>query len=497
MRIRNRFARKVYLSTFVLGLCLFSIGVSSATADGPATPGSLPGGVVVNDSDTTGEQWGRMMGRTIDFSVNDLTNFTSLTWGAVGTNAVTLAFDGVVDAPSETLVLGSVGVGVAQWNGTATIPLSIGGSLGLPARFTLTIVDGANSPVALATDPGGNQPGLDVLLANGQFTATLLFEVQHNGSHGVPGGWTPVLDLFDSLPTIPGPPPNTTGPVMTGFNSGFFFEAIEGLTLEEHDESMHSQTEMIKDALQHLTTDAINRLTMLGQEHGDIHSWLNSNHVEIAAGLDQVLMTLNNLQIPTDVASSADVMRIQDDVQSAKDDLQNILLILFGLGECPPDQPLCPPDGRLQLFATPESVQMVKDDVQSLLGKVMDIQDTLLATTSMPEIEVQIAEVSHGDSGKARRWILTTTINGKLVDVDLVKSTAITVDKANPAITDDVTGYAVPVSLGPGLLDVSMTLPKSAKKARVFQFDVFFDDGEVMAHGSALAAVGKGGDDDD
>ena len=478
------------------GLCATGL----VLADGPIGAGSLPGGAFVNDSDPgSGEQWGRLGGRTIQYTINDPANFTMLTWGAVGVSAVSLAFDGAVNAPTETLSLTSNSGGVAQWTGSAVLPLATGPALQLETRFTLTVTDGSGAAVPLSSDPSGNQPGLDVLAAGGQFTAHLLFEANHPGSPGIPAGWTPALDLFDALETDPGTPPGTGGPVLTGFNNGFFFEVLQGLSLEDHDNNLITQTEMIKDSLAFLTTDAINRLQMLAQEHGEIHNWVNANHQEALAALQLLQQLVQALPDLSGVATSEDVQRVSDDVRQAQEDLQNILLILFGILPCPDGADGCPPGETLQLFATPESVEQVREDVQSLLTKVMDIQTTLEESARMPEIEVQVTRVgkeSHGRSHrKIVRFLMTTTINGKLADVSIVRALAISVWKRGPAVPQDVTVYTVPVSLGPGLVDVRVELPHGVGKAQAYQFDVFFDDGEVVAQGSALVPTGDGGRD--
>lgn len=491
MRVDGSLSRRTWRSFFVLVPCLLMLMAGSARADGPVGPGSLPGGVSVLDSDPSGEGWGRAVGREIQFTVNDPSNFTALTWGAVGTNAVTLAFDNAVDAPGEVLTLGTVGAGMAEWNGTATLPLAVGPPLVLPTRFTLEVVDSASAPALLASDPGGNQPGLDVLAAGNSFTATMRFEADHDGSNGLPAGWTPVLDLFDALDTIPGTPPGTSGPVLTGFNSGFFFEVIQGLTLEEHDDNITAQTQMIKDSLEFLTIETVNRLTQLAQsngtEHADIHNWVNMNHQEVLAGLQNLLQAIGSIELPPlppDIASS-------DDVREAAEELQNILLILFGIAPCPPDAGgACVPGETVRLFASPEAVAAVKADVELLLSKVMDIQTQVEASASMPEIDVQVAEVSQHYFSRLRRWVVTTTVNGKLVDADLVMVSAVKAWKHYPAVQHDVTGFSVPVHLGTGMQDVSVSLPHQLRKAKIFQLDFVFVEGDVTARGSALVTVG-------
>ena len=280
---------------------------------------------------------------------------------------------------------------------------------------------------------------------------------------------------------------------------------------------MLAQTEMIKDSLSFLSTDAINRLIGLAAQNTQTHEGIGTlsnltteaisrlnglaaqssetqnaigtNHGQVLTRLQELMEALPDpTMLPENLATS-------NDVEHAREALQDILLILFGLVDCPPEAGGLCPDGRLALFATPESVQMVQDDVEELLSKIMDIQDALDGAAGMPEVEVQVAEVTHDASGTSRRYILTTTVDGGLVDAILVKGTAVIANKTDPAMTEDVTGFAAATSLGPGMLDVTLALPHELKKATVVQLEVFFDDGDIMAHGIAqVHSVGKGDD---
>ena len=131
-----RLARRVPLVTiFVFALILLGVP-GTVTADGPVGPGTLPGGVNVADNDpgageAVGERWGRAGGKDTTYAVISPGDFTSLTWGAVGTAAVGMAFDGAIDGAGETLTLDETGAegsnfatGVAVWTGQTDVQLA-------------------------------------------------------------------------------------------------------------------------------------------------------------------------------------------------------------------------------------------------------------------------------------------------------------------------------------------------------------------------------------
>lgn len=471
MKTFRDFSPKLLLVTLVVVTSMCLSNPLPAFATGPVGPGGVPGGVSVVDGDVSGEAWGRAGGRSVTYTVNNPSGFTTMTWGAVGATPVQLAFDNSVDAPGETLGLdnglSNLAGGVAVWTGQATIPLSTGGSLTPNTRFTLTVVDGSSSPIPLASVPGANEPGINVLSPGGPFTVNLLFEADHDGSNGLPAGWTPVLDLFDALPTLSGNPPGTTGPVLTTFVSGFFFEEVMGPGIDDHDENMFSQTNMIKDdisaldgKMDFLTTDAINRLVQLSGEHTDIHNWVNSNHSavinainqlnqtgdhqDILNAVNQVLQSINNINLPDDVATT------------------ELMLILFGILPCPAEA-----------------------------GPICDTA-TFIDDLAKKEIKVQAVEVSGGSS---RRWLLTTTVDGELVDVELDRVLALTV---NPSTNvNDVTNMAVPTPLSTGLLEVSVSLPGESRDAQAFQVDlVIIEDTVPVVQGSVLISSNLSGNND-
>ena len=451
--LKRDFSPKLLVVALVVatGMCLST--PFPAFAVGPIGPGGVPGGVTVVDNDVSGETWGRAGGRSVTYTVNNPSEFTSMTWGAVGVTPVLLAFDNNVNAPGETLGLVNVTNGVAVWTGQAAIPLSTGGSLTLETRFTLTVVDGSNTPIPLASPLGGHVVGMNVLSPGGPFTANLLFEANHNGSHGLPPGWTPALDLFDALPTLPGNPPGTTGPVLTTFESGFFFEETTETPIDDHDQNMFSQTNMIKEdisdlegKLEHFQLEALPRLITAETAHQNLLNAFNQlpgDHQSILNAINQVSQSLQDINLPNDVVAT------------------ELMLILFGLAPCPPEA-----------------------------GALCDTA-TFISDLAKKEIKIQSVMVSGGSSP---RWLLTT-VDGELVDVDLDRVLAITTKPSTNAA--DVTDMATPVPLTVGLLEVSVSLPPHSKKAKVFQIDLdFSNDTDIVAQGSVLISS-KHSDDDD
>jgi hypothetical protein len=171
-----------------------------------------------------------------------------------------------------------------------------------------------------------------------------------------------------------------------------------------------------------------------------------------------------------------------------QDSVFEILLLLFGLAPCPDEAP-CTSGEPIKLFASPEDLQTIQDDVASALTKLMEIQDALEASGDGPEITVQPVNTSSDSLGRYHRWLLTTTNRGQLVDASLVRAVAVTASGLNPASVEDVTVQAVSVSLGTRMLDLSITVPTHLRNASAFQLDLFYDDGTVMAHGSALVTA--------
>jgi hypothetical protein len=77
------------------------LAAASVAADGPA--GQVVGVTITADTDGgSGEQWGRAGGRTVTYTVGDISAFATLNWGNQNGTAPSVAFDDDLDA-SEVL----------------------------------------------------------------------------------------------------------------------------------------------------------------------------------------------------------------------------------------------------------------------------------------------------------------------------------------------------------------------------------------------------------
>lgn len=179
---KSRYTLKYFL--YSLATLLF-VSLNIAQAAGPVDAASLPGGATVVDSDGgSGEQWGRVGGRTINYSGFVLANFTMLEWRSISAG---MAFDGEISGATLEEMTGPslIAADALRWTGETTITNDITASVQtVYTRFT----------VVTDTIFSGPPPhAIDVLLAGGNFEINILFEASLN-----PGGpYEPALDLFD------------------------------------------------------------------------------------------------------------------------------------------------------------------------------------------------------------------------------------------------------------------------------------------------------------
>lgn len=366
------------ISIRALALSFILLIATPAWGVGPVQAPALPGGATTSDSDPgAGEQWGRFGGRDFSFSIHDPSQFSSLSWGPILSQPPTAAFDDNVDAPGETLSLNlsqsNLAAGIAVWTGTAALTLvNPSGTFNVPTRLTMT-VSSSGSAVPLTTSISSPSPAVDVLATGSTFTANVLFEANYNA------GWEPILDMFDRLETLPGPPPGTTGPVLTSFSTGFYFEtAAAGLSLEEHDENITNQLngpDGIASRLGNIDGDIeFLKIEIPGRIH-NVQSKLNEVHGKVfeLSGvpntLDEIWSRVQSLpttfpELPSDIAS-------RDDVSQVADNLSQILLILWGLQPCPPEAgPLCDSAKFVQDLASQSSVDEMRTVVDGVSAEL-------------------------------------------------------------------------------------------------------------------------------
>jgi hypothetical protein len=486
----------------VLGMALAWAGFASAQL---TTPGALPGGVTVTDSDSgNGQAWGRPGGRNITFSVNTPAAFDALTWGvASGTNP-SLAFDGSVTPGSPEIMtfqpgLSNTAAGRAVWMGTAILP-TIVGNVSTPTRFTLTITPGR----PMVFQGGGVNPGIDVLAGGTTFTANFLFEMQYVGLPGADGQWHPVLTKYDAITlTLPGSPPSTNeGPVMTGVTTGFYFSSETGMSLEQHDAHIAALVNGVRGDTSFMRIEMTNRLPAIQNDLGEIKNKVVN---EIPGSLSQILSQLQQPGGNTNAAT-------RDDVNQAKQDLQEILLILFGLAPCPPEAgPLCTTAKFISHLSTQASVDLVKQGVDGILiglnrvetgvanaatqasvnalsSKVDALQGSVdgVASTALVVVATQVDAAS----SKHARFIVRTTVDGQPVAATLSRVTAF-LTGSPAALAQNVTGNATVVPLGNGLHDVTIELVKGVSDGSAFLFEGSFGNNALSLQGSALVAASR------
>jgi len=484
-------------------LALLAFRGDPARADGPVTPAALPGGAtLVSDTDTgNGQQWGRAGGRSTTYAINNPDGFSALSWGVVSGANPHLALDGTLDS-SELLMFASgesdLAGSIARWTGQAALPLLGGGSVTIPTRFTLKVTRGG-SPLPLFFAAGGVSPGADVL-SNIPFTANFLFEMQYVTA--LPGGdnsWQPVLDLYDSLTvTQPGQPPSTNvGPVLTGVSTGFYFAGGTSLTLEQHDAHIAGLLGPIAGDVAFLRTEVPPRLLGLGEQA-----------VEIKNRVNEVLSRF----------PSGGSLATANEVQSAIGQLQQILLILFGLFPCPPEAgPLCTTAKFVKDLSTQASVDAVmaaltsvqtqlasrasQSSVQGVKASVETVQQGVTAANvkldalqgsldviSGGGLDVQVSRVATRPG--RLRWLVKTTRDGVLVNAILAQLVSVHTSGPN-AVAQNVIGLATVNPILPGLHDVSVNVVRGVTDGNAYLFEAQLVEGAAVATGSTLVGTEK------
>ena len=473
----------------LVSLIVFA-AIIAVSADGPVPPGSLAGGVQVTDNDNgNGEQWGRGGGRTISYAVNQLSNFTALSWGVVNNTVPNLSFDGNPTSGPLTFNSGASNLagGIARWSSNANIPLANGGSQPVVTMFTLT-VSNQNGPVPLTFVNGSVSPGADVIAAGGHLTLNELFTANN----------TPALDLYDSLPTPVGNPAGTTGPVMTSVQTGFYFtNASTGLTNEALDADLSGKIAGVKSDTAFLVID----------EH--------NGFIGLSGQIGQIQNTLMNLPtVPPGLATT-------QDVQHSTSSLQQTLLTLFGILPCDPAQagPLCTTATFINQLATKAGLSDVAGQISTLQDLINTLQGSVGALPAVQtgvqtantqlsivqgkldalssavgseggKIDVRAVEVQDLSSGRRRRWLLTTSIQGSPVVAELTGLIAIDSRSHSPAVVTDLTSLATLTPIQPGVAELSLRSgPGGLSSADAFQISVRYMNGAMLAHGTILVSA--------
>jgi len=480
----------------------------AAFADGPVAPGALPGGVAVADSDSgNGQRWGRAGGRDITFTVNTPAAFGTLSWGVVRATLPNLAFDGNVNTGTPEVMTNvstpsDYASGRAVFNGLAVLPFANGSSFLVPTRFTLTMRTTSNVPIALGDISGGANPGINAL-ASGPFRANLLFEMQYLPAFGGDNSYRPVLDLYDSLATIPGNLPATNvGPVMTGVQHGFYYTGA-GLTLEEHDQHIEDLLAPIGSKITFIRDDWTGRWNGIQGQVQDVNTNINTN---IRPTLDQIQSQVQQL---LGQGNGTGNLATRDDVNNAvnnaKNSLQGILFVMLGFDACPASQT---PPGFCDAFKSMKQLGLATTQIQvsldgiliglnraatqasldALSAKIDDLQDAIDGAGS-PSLEMVVAPIDSQGS-QQRRWIVKISRDGALVGASLTRVSTVRSGKGATAYAN-VTGNSHVVTLAPGVFEVTVDMIKDVTDGSMYVFEASFSAGGATLQGSALAAPGK------
>ena len=515
----------------VIGICLMLFVVTVA-ADGPV---NIVAGVSITSdtNDAEGEQWGRPGGRTIVYSVGDVSGFDTLTFGA--TSLPTAAFDNAVNAPGETMVFdgtSNLANGQARWTGSAFLPLAGGQALPsqvVQTRFTMTIKNASNTGVAMTNFNGGPTPGIDVKSVGSSFSVNLIFEALAPAGFAGAGTWVPFLDFYDAAPTVDnGNPPGSGGPALTGFSRGFFF-ANQGLTLEEHDATMTAQFNALSGAINSVKNDTsftkaevtggLQGLAgTLGEVRDNVVMTIKPNVQQIQGTTGQIQNRVNEIFNIVSSSPQNQNLATKTDVSDAKNSLTDILMILIGLKPCPLSAAECasltfmPQVARqanllevqqaINALPTQANVQQVLQALSGLAtnGDVDEVKDALntLATqmsveqvkqslidlaaavdainasiaTPAKSLEVQVVETSDSASGKKRRWLVRTSVAGAPAAAQLTGLVAITQSKNSPSVATQVLQAASVTQLMPGMMEVVLEASEGKLNDLAFNFSV-------------------------
>lgn len=425
-----------------------------AWAAGPVGPGSVPGGVTVTDSDGgSGESWGRAGGRTIFYEDFVLANFTALTWEPI---TVAMAFDGVINGAEVMSSPVLSGGDTIQWTGETNIHHSPSNTYPLvDTRFTLTVLEGIGGP-PFETD----------ILATGVLTTVMLFEAKL--ATDCAGCFVPALDFFDAFDTAP----EDAGDAVTSFDSGFFYEAIVGMSVEEHDNNMQTRFDWVDGALDYLTIEWNNRIPYISgvvDDNNDLLEWVK---IDLAELLDR------------DYSDHA----TKDDLDSLFDDINQILISYFGeiSDEISEQQdlmicmwvgdafgPFCPPIPGLP----------------SLLSIETDIAALSAALSAQNSFEVSAVK-SPPASKFEPTMIVFTKLNGLPTDATITSVLVMT-----ESLGDGIESHAVPFSasaVSTGLQQLVLELPDDLDGIKTMLIIVEGDDGDGNTlNGSVLVSQWK------
>jgi hypothetical protein len=475
-----------------------------ALADGPVGFSSLPGGANFTSSDNgSGETWGRAGGVDWTYNTFDLTLFDNLTWGAVDSSSVGIAFDGTINSGTqEVLSLTSIIGNQATWSGQARFRRYINGLLFdviAETRLVLTVTSGGG-PLNLEVNTVNGLPYANVISANGQFVANLGMEARLSGTTA----WEGALDLFDRLDTT------GDGLVITSFNNGFFFDLAgsggDGLSLEEHDANMVNQAGSIAGDLEFLTIESVNRLTDLGVKADtleDLVRGLSNNELTELLGragtIDQLVRDLTDLHSGGPDAPSSD--EIRQIVEDSRNELTQIITFLWGVapgGEGFPDPDDVPQISELSTQESVDALALLLSDLFAVQGaqivelnaQIDDLQQQLVTLEVLPSLTLEVIGSNRG-SKKTRRLLILSRENGVPTQASGFTINAVVENKSD-GFSLAAVSYTSRI-IGQGLVEVDLSLPKSLKSTKIFHITAEHDHGGGDSHSGATIVGGSPG----
>jgi len=329
---------------------MLMLGQPAMALEGPVNV--PPFGVSVSDSDPGGpddkEQWGRVGGRILGFTVYQVDDYSLLKWQPI---EVGIAFDGAIDPPDETLTLYSTDVGSAVWIGSTTVEVldedtNSYETVPVNTEFVLTVKDSSDSFVPLEIMDGLPTVNLKTL-PTAFFTATLEMRAQMPSydsvtaicpySAPIVGDYYPALDVFDCLQTNPA----YDRPAISRFEYGFFYEiSTSGCDLCGNYANMVALVGDVQDSVDdiYMWTDFL--YTDWPLRIGGI----NAAHAQINDKLATVDTNLNNVDTMVGVIGS----KVETCAQQVKlDEVKDIVkldpdwhLLMFGLQDFIQDETL-------------------------------------------------------------------------------------------------------------------------------------------------------------
>lgn len=494
---------KSFVRSSLFLVLIFSF--SSVIADGPVGVSSLPGGANFTSSDDgSGETWGRAGGVDWSYSNFDLSLFDNLTWGAVDTSSVGIAFDGTINSGTqEILSLTSIIGNQAIWSGQVQFQRYISGILIdviAETRMVMTVTSGGG-PLTLEVNTVNSLPYVNVISANGQYVTNLRMEARLSGTTT----WEGALDLFDRLSTL------GSGLVITSFNNGFFFDLVgssgSGLTLEEHDSNMVGQTGELAGDLEFLTIESVNRLTDLGvkaETIEDLVRGLSSGELaellDRTGTLDQLVRDLTDLHGGGgEGAPSSD--EIRQIVESSRDELTQIITFLWGVapgGEGFPDPDDIPQISELSTQVSVDALALLISDlfvdqsgqIAALNVQIENLQQQLVALETLPALTLEVIG-SKRSSKKTRRLLILSRENGVPTQASGFTINAV-VENKSEGFSLEAVSYTSRI-IDQGLVEVELILPKSLKSTKIFHITAEHDHGGGDSHSGATIVGGSPG----